>query len=168
MTTRAIQKRKRGGGPRAIAQSITAATKAVFGKRGFADGAILKDWPTIAGTHLAGHSQPEKIAYPTGAKTGGTLHLTIDTGSMAIELQHLEPLLVERINGYFGFKAIDRLKVTQGPINKPEAKPEHRPRKLEPEEETDLADSLMEVDDPELRQALTGLGRSVMGRKPQK
>ena len=87
---------------------------------------------------------------------------------MAIELQHLEPLLVERINGYFGFKAIERLKVTQGPINKSEAKPDPRPRELEPEEETNLADSLMEVDDPELRQALTGLGRSVMGRKPQK
>ena len=159
------KKVRRGGGPRAIAQSLSAVTKDVFAKRGFADGAILKDWPVIAGEHLARHSQPEKIVHPKGAGAGGALHLTIDSGSLAVELQHLEPLLIERINGYFGFKAIGRLKVTQGPLPKAEEKPAPAPRPLEPAEEAGLAESLMDVGDPDLRRALKALGRAVISRR---
>lgn len=164
MATKTVKRRKRGGGPRALAASLPAVTRAAFGKRGFADGAILKDWAVIAGDHLAGHSQPEKITYPAGAGDDGTLHLRIDNGSMATELQHLEPLLIERINGYFGFKAIGRLRITQGPLPETGEKPAWTPRPLKAEEETDLAESLIEVDDEDLRRALKALGRAVFGR----
>ena len=92
MTTGTTKRRKRGGGPRALAGSLASTTKTIFGKRGFADGAILRDWAMIAGEHLAAHSQPEKIAYPKGSGDGGALHLRIDSGAMATELQHLQPL----------------------------------------------------------------------------
>ena len=165
MTVKATKKRKRGGGPRALGHSLAKVTKAVFGKRGFADGAILKDWPTIAGEHLARHSLPEKVVYPGGARAGGTLHLRIDNGSMATELQHLEPLLIERINGYFGFGAVDRLKITQGPLPETAAKPARPRRRLDKAEQEDLARSLISVDDAELRHALEALGRAVKERR---
>ncbi|PPR59421.1 MAG: hypothetical protein CFH04_02027, partial [Alphaproteobacteria bacterium MarineAlpha3_Bin3] len=155
----------RGGGPRALASSLSAVTKTVFGKRGFADGAIVKDWVTIAGEHLARHSLPEKISTPRDKAAGGVLYLTIDSGGMATELQHLEPLLIERINGYFGFKAVDRLKITQGPLPKEDHKPAPPVRPLQEPEESDLAESLLEVDDPELKEALEALGRAVIGRR---
>jgi len=164
MVTGTTKNRKRGGGPRALAASLDAITKPVFGKRGFADGAILKDWAAIAGAHLATHSQPEKIAYPKGSGDGGTLHLLIDSGSMAIELQHLQPLLIERINGYFGFKAVDRLKITQGPLPDRTEKAAWSTRTLETGEESELAESLMDVDDDDIRKALQALGRAVIGR----
>ncbi|HIE20457.1 MAG TPA: hypothetical protein EYP72_05430 [Rhodospirillales bacterium] len=71
MTAKAIKKQIRGGGPRALASSLSAVTKIVFGKRGFADGAIVKDWVTIAGEHLARHSLPEKISTPRDKAAGG-------------------------------------------------------------------------------------------------
>ena len=164
MTTQAIKRKRRGGGPRALAGSLAAVTKTVFARRGFADGAILKDWAAIAGAHLAAHSQPEKIAYPKGSGDGGTLHLRIDSGSMAIELQHLQPLLIERINGYFGFKAVDRLKIIQGPLPDRTEKAAWSTRTLETGEESELAESLMDVDDDDIRKALQALGRAVIGR----
>lgn len=164
MTAKTIKRKKRGAGPRALATSLSAATKTAFGKRGFADGAILKDWPVIAGGHLADHSQPEKITYPTGAGDDGTLHLRLDSGSMATELLHLEPLLIERINGYFGFKAVARLKITQGPLPDTAAKPVWNPRPLKTEEETNLIESLIEVEDEDLQRSLRALGRAVIGR----
>ncbi|MBC8338113.1 MAG: DUF721 domain-containing protein [Rhodospirillales bacterium] len=164
MTTENIKRRKRGGGPRALAASLSAATKPIFGKRGFADGDILKDWAGIAGAHMAAHSQPEKIAYPKGASDGGTLHLRIDSGAMATELQHLQPLLIERINGYFGFRAVDGIKIIQGPLPDRQKKPDWSPRKLDPGEESRLAENLMDVDDEDLRKALQTLGRAVIGR----
>ncbi|HEX9702323.1 MAG TPA: DciA family protein [Rhodospirillales bacterium] len=158
--------RPRGGGPRALAQSLGAVTRQVFGRRGLADGAILNDWHLIAGEHLARHSLPEKVTFPQGTRVGGRLQLRIDNGSMAMELMHLEPLLIERINGYFGFKAVAGLKIIQGPLPRSEARRRAGGRALKPAEERDLAESLMDVGDPELKQSLAALGRAVIGRKP--
>ncbi|MDA0305178.1 MAG: DciA family protein [Proteobacteria bacterium] len=166
MTARSIRQRKRGGGPRAIAASLAATTRDIFQKRGFADGAILKDWPTIAGEHLARHTRPEKITHPKAQGTGGTLYLTIENGSIALELQHLQPLLIERINGFFGFKAVERLKITQGPLPASGERPAWQPRDLEKGEEANLAESLMDVQDDDLRRALENLGRAVLARRP--
>jgi len=162
----AARTRRRGGGPRALAQPLSAVTREVFGRRGLADGAILTDWPEIAGEHLARHSLPEKVTFPRGSRAGGTLHLTIDNGSLATELLHLEPLLVERINGYFGFCAVARLRIVQGPLPKVAAKRTRAARPLIDKERANLAASLTDVDDPELRRALEALGRAVLGRRP--
>ncbi len=163
MTTGTTKRRRRGGGPRALASSLAATTKSIFGKRGFADGAILRDWAMIAGEHLAAHSQPEQITYSKGVDSGA-LHLRIDSGAMATEMQHLQPLLIERINGYFGFKAVDRVKIIQGPLPERDDKPAWSPRTLETGEESGLAESLIDVDDDDLRKALQTLGRAVIGR----
>jgi hypothetical protein len=163
MNTSISKLRKRGGGPRPLAYSIKSNTKAIFGKRGLADGAILTDWKIIAGEYLAAHSQPEQIAYSKG-NDSGSLHLRIDSGSMATEMQHLQPLLIERINSYFGFKAIDRIKVTQGPLPTKKNKQQWSPRNLDFEEESKLAQSLMDVQDDDLREVLKVLGRAVIGR----
>ena len=163
MKTGTIKPHKRGGGPRAIASSLASTTKVIFGKRGLADGTILKDWNIIAGELLANHSQPEQIAYSKG-NDSGSLHLRIDSGSMATEMQHLQPLLIERINSYFGFKAIDRIKVTQGPLPTMDKKQQWTPRILASEEEIGLTKSLLNVEDEELRKVLESLGRAIMGR----
>ncbi|MBI3112925.1 MAG: DUF721 domain-containing protein [Rhodospirillales bacterium] len=162
----AAQVRRRGGGPRALAQPLAAITREVFGRRGLADGAILTDWPAIAGEHLARHSLPEKVTFPRGSRAGGTLHLTIDNGSLATELLHLEPLLIERINGFFGFCAVARLKIVQGPLPKAGGRRARAARPLKDSEQQSLAASLSDVDDPELRRALEALGRAVLGRRP--
>ena len=83
---------------------------------------------------------------------------------MAIELQHLQPLLIERINGYFGFKAVDRLKIIQGPLPDRTEKAAWSTRTLETGEESVLAESLMDIDDDDIRKALQALGRAVIGR----
>jgi len=163
MNTKTYKLRKRGGGPRALAYSIKFNTKNIFGERGLADGTIITDWNIIAGEHLAGHSQPEQISYSKGSESG-SLHLRIDSGSMATEIQHLQPLLIERINSYFGYKAIDRLKVIQGPLPKKKSKQQWSPRNLESHEENQLVKSLMDVKDDDLRVVLKTLGRAVIGR----
>jgi len=160
------QSRRRGGGPRALAQPLGAVTREVFGRRGLADGAILTDWPSIAGEHLARHSLPEKVTFPRGSRAGGTLYLTIDNGSLATELLHLQPLLVERINGFFGFCAVARLKIVQGPLPKAAGRRARPLRALKDAEQRSLAASLTDVADPELRRALEALGRAVLGRRP--
>ena len=154
----------RGRGPRALAAAVARITKPIFGKRGFAQGAILTDWATIVGPHLAGHTVPERIAHTGGRRGDGTLHLRVDTGALALELQHLEPLLVERVNGYFGYRAVARLKLVQGPVPERRQPPAAPSRRLDSDQEERLARHLAEVEDADLRARLDALGRAVMAR----
>lgn len=155
---------RRGGGPRALAQAVSRVTRPLFTRRGLSGGAIVEDWPVIAGEHLAARTLPERITYPTGRQDGGTLHLKVESGGLATEVQHLEPLLVERINGYFGYKAISALKLVQGPLPRRAESPPPKTAALDENQERILAGHMSTVDDPELRSALEALGRSVLGR----
>ncbi|HER26634.1 MAG TPA: DUF721 domain-containing protein [Rhodospirillales bacterium] len=160
---------KRGGPPKALAVAMGKVTKPIFARRGFADGAIIKDWAIIVGEHLSGHSLPERITYPRHQTTAGTLHLRIDNGGLAMEMQHLQPQLIERINGYFGFQAVAHIKVTQGPLpQRPDPAPD-LPPPLSAEDKAGLAKTLNIIDDADLGQALHDLGSAVISlRKSDK
>lgn len=103
----------RGGGPRALAAVLPKVAEPALRKRGFAAVEIITHWPEIVGTEMAADSLPEKLSFPRGARSQGTLHLSAN-GSVALELQHLEPVIIERINTYFGYGAVARIALTQG------------------------------------------------------
>ncbi len=150
---------------KSLATSAARITKSIFANRGLADGMIVREWAAIVGPLLSSHSLPEKITYPAGARGGGTLFLRAQSGGPATEIQHLEPLIVERINTYFGYRAVAKLKLIQRPLPKmlePPALPHQEP--LNPAQENFLEDLLSAIDDPELRVRLEALGRSVLGR----
>ncbi|MDP6785530.1 MAG: DciA family protein [Rhodospirillales bacterium] len=152
---------KRGGGPRALAGALNKVTRPIFGKRGFAGGAVITEWPAIVGRHLAAHTVPERIAYQGGGRDRGILHLRVDSGALAAELQHLEPQLLDRINGYFGYRSVERLRIVHGPLPPAKAPPRPAPRALDRSEKKDLADRLAAIEDEDLRAALDALGRVV-------
>jgi hypothetical protein len=151
-------------GPRTLSKTIGQITKPIFSKRGFADGAIISEWPTIAGSLLAAHSAPEKIDYPRNAKTGGTLRLRVESGSFALEVQHLEPQIIQRINTYFGYKAVGSIKTIQGPLPKQSDTSAPAPKTLNAKQESALIQELSDVDDDDIREALEKLGRSILSR----
>ena len=133
----------------------------LFGKRGLADGRIVADWAEIAGPLLARSSRPARIAFATGERTNGTLHLKVAPGGLATEIQHIEPLLIERINGHFGYRAVARLHMIQAPLPPPPPEPEPTPP-LGPEAEAKLQRTLADVKDSGLRAKLEALGRAVL------
>ncbi|MEQ8603062.1 MAG: DciA family protein [Marivibrio sp.] len=159
---------KRRGGVRAIGALAPALTKQAIGKRGFTSATIITDWTKIVGAELARQSQPDGLRFPRGRRDGGVLSVRVD-GPLATELMHLEPLVVERINTHFGYKAVERLKLIQAPIRRAGA---DAPRKAAPKplralseaEEQALEARVAHIEDPELRAHLKRLGRSVMRR----
>lgn len=158
--------RPRGRGARAIGESVAALTRPIVAKRGFARGALIAEWPTIVGERLATNSVPERVSYPPKTSSDGTLHLRVASGSLAMELQHLEPILIERINAYFGHRAVARVRLVQAPVPTPlRTVAEPRPgRALSGEEEAELTAQLAAIDDEALRAALAALGRAVIAR----
>ena len=154
---------KRGRGPKALAATVARLTKPVFGKRGLAGGTIVNDWALIIGEDLASHSVPEKITFPPGARKNGTLHLRVDSGGMAMELQHMSPVVIDRINAFFGYCAVSAVKIVQAPLPPRRRAERTEPRPLSDAQEKKLKDEIKSVEDPELRKALDALGRKVLG-----
>jgi hypothetical protein len=156
--------KERRRGLTAVGAAAARLTKPIFAKRGLADGAIVREWAAIVGAKLAAESAPEKIAYAGDQGTEGTLHLRIANGGLAVELQHLEPLLIERINGYFGYCAVARVRLVQGPLPTPPTRRCGASRPLSGVEEDALARCLAGIADATLRARLDALGRAIMGR----
>jgi len=148
--------------------AVSGVTRPLFGRRGLADGAIVHQWATIVGEHLARWTAPEAIRYPRhrdpkGRRTDGTLDVRVANGGTALELQHLEPLVIERINTHLGFSAVARLRLVNGPLPRRGPPPVPASRPLSPEMRTALDRQLKTVGDPELRAVLGGLGSAILG-----
>jgi hypothetical protein len=159
------RERARTGKTATLNTLVRRLTRPLFGKRGFADGRIVADWAEIVGPLLARSSLPLRIAYVPGARTDGTLYLKVAPGGLATELQHIEPVLIERINGHFGYKAVARLRLVQGPLPPPPSAPQE-PAPLDAEAEARLGRALENVREPALRERLESLGRAVLARPP--
>ena len=81
----------------------------------------------------------------------------------ALELQHRGPLLIERINLFLGGAVVTRLVLVQALLPQAAVAASAPPRPLTADEEAALEQTLCGIADPELRSALAGLGRAVLG-----
>ena len=157
---------RRGGGPRALAPTVALLTRPLFKRRGFAAASIVENWANVVGPMLASRTLPERITFPTGKRDEGTLHLRVDSGALALEIQHQEHLVVERINGFFGYGAVARLRLIQRPMP-PRPGGSVASTTSQPDDQAQYDASQLQSDDtdPELRAALERLGRAVYRRR---
>jgi hypothetical protein len=167
----------RRGGLKAVGAHMTRLIAPLARRRGTATARLCAEWPVIVGAEIARQSLPERLVggpgppaggrprASAGRSAGGTLRLRVD-GPLALELQHLAPQLIERINGYFGYAAVARLQIVQGPL--PHAAPPARrpPAPLDAARRRALSKRLETIGDDPLRQALERLGRAVLGKRP--
>ena len=128
-----------------------------FRRFGFVQSAIVSRWAEIVGERYARVSSPESIRFPTGKKFGGVLTLLVE-GAHAPLIQHLTPLIVERVNRFFGYAAINRIVFRQGKPPAPAPKPERLQLRPVPKE---LGEGLREIADPELRACLESLAAQI-------
>ncbi|HWE74771.1 MAG TPA: DciA family protein [Stellaceae bacterium] len=154
---------KRRGGLRAIGAEIPRIAGAALGKRGFGEAQLVTQWEAVIGEELATKISPERITFPRGERRNGTLRLRV-ASAFATEAQHLEPVLIERINAFFGYGAVARLAFVQGPPLNAAPKPPAL-RKLSAEEVREIESRVAGVADPDLREALRRLGSAVAGNR---
>src|SRR3569833_2017042 len=101
---------------------------AAYAKQGFAARELVIRWAEIAGSELAAHAEPLKMQWPRSVdgqpQEPATLVLRVE-GPMALEIQHSSDVILERVNRNFGWLAVGRLALRQGPLSR-RPKP-HRP-----------------------------------------
>ena len=144
---------------RAVSDLLPGAGGAAFRRFGFVQSSIVSRWKEIVGVRYAAVSSPESIRFPHGKKSCGVLTLVVE-GAHAPLMQHVAPTIVERVNGFFGYPAVERVAFRQGIVKAEQAKPRTAPPSLRPLP-AELGDSLREVADPELRACLELLARGL-------
>jgi hypothetical protein len=154
---------RRGGGLRRLPDLLGKLLDPASRRRGLAEASILTHWPSIVGEVLAARCQPVKL---TGAsrERGGTLHVHV-AGTAALELQHAEPQLLERVNGYFGYGAVARLRLIQAPLARPRRARAAPVAPLDADERAEIEAAVQPVADEALRAALAGLGAAIRTRR---
>ena len=148
-------------GARPLAEFLGACLSDAFRQQGFASAELVTRWTDIVGPEIAAHAEPMKVQWPravgSDAPEPGTLVLRVD-GPTAIEIQHLAGVILERVNRFFGWQAVDRLALRQAPLSRRGKKVVKAP---DPEAAARIAATLPDVTDDELRQALARLGAAV-------
>jgi hypothetical protein len=143
--------------PRAAGELVGDVGGASFRRFGFVQSAIVSRWAEIVGVRYAKVSSPESIRFPAGRKSGGVLTLLVE-GAHAPLIQHLAPLITERVNRFFGHPAVDRIVFRQGRLPTAPMRP-HRPE-LRPVPKA-MGEGLREIADPELRACLESLAARI-------
>lgn len=125
------QPRRSAAGARAIASLVPGITRKSFEKHGFAAAALILEWRQIVGAEMARDTRPLKLKWPRQVETysetpaeetgrpGATLVVQVDPAA-ALDVQYKSAQLIERINAYFGYRAVTTLKLVQEAIALPE------------------------------------------------
>ncbi|WP_294390936.1 DciA family protein [uncultured Sphingomonas sp.] len=144
-------------GQKAVADLLPEIGGAAFRRFGFVQSAVVSRWAEIVGPRYAEVSAPESIRFPAGKRAGGVLTVVVQ-GAHAPMMQHVEPVIIERTNRFFGYEAVTRVTMKQGHIaarSSRAAPPSVRPVPAE------LGESLRGIADPELRECLSALAGAV-------
>src|ERR1700744_3363049 len=133
-----------------------------YAKQGFAARELVTRWSEIAGAEIAAHSEPIKMQWPRPVEgqpqEPATLVLKVE-GPMALEIQHSSDVILARVNRFFGWSAVGRLALRQGPLSR--GKASAAPPPPDPQSVERIAKTLSEIEDEQLRAALARLGAAI-------
>jgi hypothetical protein len=173
---------RRGVAARSIGAFVPRLTKPAFEKFGFSAATLITDWATIVGPDFARYTAPERLKWPrrvemapdevgggAGTRTGATLTLAVEAGR-ALDVQYKAQLVIERINAYFGYRAVSELRLLQvadigrrdGAMASPSAQLAREPL---PREVIGRELPVAGVEDEALRAALERMAAGLVSRK---
>ncbi|GJE27870.1 DUF721 domain-containing protein [Methylobacterium organophilum] len=152
-----------------LADLIESCVGPAFAAQGFASTDILAAWPEIVGERLARFCRPEKLEWPRRrraegtAPESGTLVVCVES-AFALDLQHLAPVVIQRVNAHYGWACIHRISLRQGRVSPPIRRA--LARNLDPAKRGEVALAVSRIEEEGLRDALDRLGLAVVAEQP--
>lgn len=151
--------RPRGGPAKQVSDLVPQIGRAAFRRYGFVQSSVVTRWPEIVGEQHAKVCAPEQIRFPPGEKSEGILQMVVLPAHAPL-IQHVIPEIIERVNRFFGYRAIAQVRIRQGAVKAPPAEAPKQAPSLKPIP-MELGESLRDIGDPELRTVLESLARSL-------
>ena len=156
--------------PRPLSDLLPSLTSPAFGKKSALFGKLLAQWPHIVGPDVARIAMPTELKFKRQTDKSkaaqAVLYLAVEGSGTALELSYQKPLLLERINIFFGYKAVVDIEITTGldiTDNKKPAKALFRPLKADETAKIDAVTAVIQETD--LQTALKNLGKAILSRR---
>ena len=155
--------------PKKIGDTLSKINKNYSSKFGKIEFLILSKWTQIVGSFFADHSEPYKISRITEEFNQfdepiykNFLHVRVSPAA-AVEFQHYKDTIIEKINSFFGYKAIADLRLQQNFI--PEKKTTRDinlfDQDLSEEEKASIKSEIGNIKDKDLENSIVNLGASI-------
>jgi len=154
---------------RPLAEFLDVCLSPSLAAQGFATSDIILAWPDIVGERLAAFTQPIKIEWkrkaphadPESRPDPATLVVRVES-AFALELQHMAPTVIDRVNTYYGWRCIGKIVLKQGPVRRVE-KRKPAPPALSPADKAKVSAALGGIEEDRLKAALDRLGQAIVG-----
>lgn len=139
---------------------IDSLSKEIYQTRGTIFYNMINNWPKIVGEQFAKFCYPKKLSVPRyEQKNNKNSVLIIETinSSLATELSYMEQVIIERLATYFGYRAVDKIKITVNPKNIDDS----QYYKDAPAVNKNVLKLTEVIDDDKLKELLVSLGNSI-------
>ena len=153
--------------PQAISQALRKINIGFTSKFGKIEFIIHSKWPEIVGSYFTEYSEPKNITkLPDYENEVGEMiyknHLNVSVApAAAIEFQHFKDKIIEKINSYFGYKAIIDLRIQQNYITTNKSESKIIKNKLTESEKINIAKEVKNLTNKELKKSLIDLGKNI-------
>ncbi len=139
----------------------------VLAKRAGISLALVNAWSEIVGEELAVTSMPIKVKWKRRVSEEeefepGTLHVASE-GMAALHLQHQTQQIIDRVNAFLGYPAINRIKLVQKPVSN--TKPSGRKRPITQAQQQKIDKMTDSIEDDELKASMRRFGENIIRGK---
>ncbi len=160
-------KPKRSYIPQSIGDTIRKVNRSYSSKLKKIDYIVHSKWPEIVGSYFAEQSEPLHITkipdYENdfGEKVFKNILNVSVSPAAALEFQHFKSKILEKINSFFGYKAIIEIKIQQNFVSKNITSNELKNNNLTDNESEAINDEVNIMKNQELKNSLKNLGLSI-------
>jgi len=158
------QKLNKAGAFQPLTHHIAPHLDLILRKKGGFDATLLENWSQIVGEKMGSICMPFKIRrFPSSGEGAATLIVACE-GFASVKVQHQCDEIIEKINQFLGFHAVDKIKIMQKSLNHALSEGVQT-QPLSPSQTAWLeAQGLMIVDEA-LRASMIRLGKNIMETK---
>ncbi|WP_182084654.1 DciA family protein [Aureimonas sp. ME7] len=162
--------RRRGARP--IGDLVSTLVEPIVARKAGMTLGLISAWPEIVGARLETGCRPEKLTWPKAfdgeADPPPATLVVACEGAFVLRLQHETQAILQRVDAFFGYHAVSRIKIVQRPVHveKRNRKPAVKP--LTARDRDTIAEVTSRIESTRLRQALERLGETVIGRNAAK
>ena len=157
-----------------LADFVGALLDPLMAKQGFGQSDLLLHWEEIAGARLSQIAEPIRLQWPPrgpkrapeAAAEPATLVLRVAQG-FGLDVQHLAPILIDRVNAHLGWRCIGKVKIEQGRLQRPLKRKGAAVAPPAPAALARAEQAAVGVEEDGLRQALARLGARIYERAAQ-
>lgn len=152
---------------RSAAAYINRILDPIMAKRAGVSLALMNAWSEIVGTDVASMSLPLKVKWPNQLAhedifKPGTLMIAAE-GMAALHIQHQTGEIIDKVNAFMGYQAIDHVRLTQKPVEV--RKPKKQKRPITQSEKRKIKRLAESIEDIGLKNALERFGQNVLREK---